>query len=171
MGGRKPKSTTYLSPEDEEKRRVRRERNKLAAARCRKRRVDQTNTLTDLVEKLLAEKSQLKSEVDALKLEEKDLVYVLQTHGPQCKITVSAVVGAIDNADKIVAKQKIEFKESTVTPMVDKIKVEVDDPGYEEREMAEPPPLKRVLLSTANPVFGAASNSVTIAPLKPSRPR
>lgn len=171
MGGRKPKSTTFISPEDEEKRRVRRERNKLAAARCRKRRVDQTNTLTDLVEKLLAEKNQLKSEVDALKLEEKDLVYVLQTHVPQCKITVSAVVEAIDNADKIVAKQKLEFKDSmTVAPLLDKIKVEINDPAYEEREMTVPP-LKRVLLSTANPVFSAASNSVTIAPLKPSRPR
>ena len=34
-----------LSPEEEERVRVRRERNKLAAARCRKRRVDQTDTL------------------------------------------------------------------------------------------------------------------------------
>jgi len=36
---------TQLTAEDEERRRVRRERNKLAAARCRQRRVDLTNQL------------------------------------------------------------------------------------------------------------------------------
>ncbi|XP_025834943.1 uncharacterized protein LOC108738749 isoform X3 [Agrilus planipennis] len=45
MGGRKPAKTLDLSPEEEERRRIRRERNKMAAARCRKRRVDHTNTL------------------------------------------------------------------------------------------------------------------------------
>lgn len=34
-----------VSPEEEERRKVRRERNKLAAARCRKRRLDHTNEL------------------------------------------------------------------------------------------------------------------------------
>ena len=34
-----------ISPEEEERRRVRRERNKLAAAKCRQRRVDHTNRL------------------------------------------------------------------------------------------------------------------------------
>jgi len=49
MGGRRPKNSANLSPEEEEKRRIRRERNKLAAARCRKRRVDQTNELLEKV--------------------------------------------------------------------------------------------------------------------------
>ena len=46
-GGRKPaiKAEEELSPEEEERLRIRRERNKQAAARCRKRRVDQTMTL------------------------------------------------------------------------------------------------------------------------------
>lgn len=34
-----------LTPEDEEKRRLRRERNKQAAAKCRQKRVDLTNQL------------------------------------------------------------------------------------------------------------------------------
>ena len=34
-----------LSPEEEERRKVRRERNKQAAAKCRQRRVDHTNEL------------------------------------------------------------------------------------------------------------------------------
>ncbi|ERL93747.1 hypothetical protein D910_11033, partial [Dendroctonus ponderosae] len=49
MGGRKPIKDTSISPEEEERRRVRRERNKAAAARCRKRRVDHTNSLIKLM--------------------------------------------------------------------------------------------------------------------------
>ena len=37
-----------LTPEERSKRRVRRERNKLAAAKCRQRRVDHTNTLVEV---------------------------------------------------------------------------------------------------------------------------
>lgn len=48
MGGRKPTKDLNISPEEEERRRVRRERNKLAAARCRKRRVDHTNALIEV---------------------------------------------------------------------------------------------------------------------------
>merc|ERR1712054_214852 len=47
-GGWKPrdKEEETLCPEEEERRKMRRERNKLAAARCRKRRVDQTPTVS-----------------------------------------------------------------------------------------------------------------------------
>jgi len=37
-----------LSAEEEERRRIRRERNKLAAAKCRQRRVDHTNRLMNV---------------------------------------------------------------------------------------------------------------------------
>lgn len=37
-----------ISPEEEERRKLRRERNKLAAARCRKRRLDHTNELVEV---------------------------------------------------------------------------------------------------------------------------
>lgn len=48
MGGRKPSKPTNISPEEEERRILRRERNKMAAARCRKRRVDHTNQLLEV---------------------------------------------------------------------------------------------------------------------------
>ena len=54
-GGRKPNKIDKLSPEEEQKRAKRRERNKLAAARCRKRRLDQTNTLMDKTSELESE--------------------------------------------------------------------------------------------------------------------
>lgn len=172
MGGRKPKSISYLSPEEEEKRRVRRERNKLAAARCRKRRVDQTNTLTDLVDQLEAEKNQLKLEIQELELAKKDLEYLLQTHRTQCKITVNAVID-VSGADKNMPKSKLEFKAPAIhTPLLERIKQEIDDSSYDDREPGVPP-LKRALISAANPVFGAASNPAiaTLTSAKPNRPR
>lgn len=174
MGGRKPKSTSSLSPEEEEKRRVRRERNKLAAARCRKRRVDQTNTLTDLVDQLEAERGQLRMEIQELELEKKDLEYLLSSHRTQCKRSLIVGINAIDTTDKPLAKQKLEFKEPINTPLIDKIKQEIDDPTYYERDGMFPPPLKRALISTAsNPVFGAVTNPAiaTLTAAKPNRPR
>lgn len=48
MGGRRPNRTIGMSPEEEERRQIRRERNKMAAARCRKRRMDHTNALLEV---------------------------------------------------------------------------------------------------------------------------
>lgn len=48
MGGRKPSKPMNMSPEEEARRVQRRERNKMAAARCRKRRVDHTNALMNV---------------------------------------------------------------------------------------------------------------------------
>lgn len=171
MGGRKPKSTSSLSPEEEEKRRVRRERNKLAAARCRKRRVDQTNTLTDLVDQLEAERGQLRMEIQELELEKKDLEYLLQSHRAHCKRSCNSVVDVSETMDKHVSKSKLEFKEPYGAPLIDKIKEEIDDTTYDERDHCLPPPLKRVLIS--NPVFGAVTNPAIamLTAAKPNRPR
>ncbi|OTF75065.1 basic leucine zipper transcriptional factor-like protein, partial [Euroglyphus maynei] len=51
-GGRKPYSSQNLSSDEILKRQKRRERNKIAAARCRKKRVDQTNCLIDQTKEL-----------------------------------------------------------------------------------------------------------------------
>lgn len=42
-----------MSAEEEHRRQIRRERNKLAAARCRKRRMDHTNELLEVRYKML----------------------------------------------------------------------------------------------------------------------
>merc|ERR1719228_2879520 len=67
-GGRKSASLKDedLCPEEEERRRVRRERNKLAAARCRKRRVDQTETLQIEVNGWEEKKRMLQDEIHSL---------------------------------------------------------------------------------------------------------
>lgn len=147
MGGRRPKNSANLSPEEEEKRRVRRERNKLAAARCRKRRVDQTNDLLEKVLVLENEKNKLQSDIQDLQAEKEDLECLLQSHRTQCKIQIGSSMG------KMELKSKIEFKEPPHMPLIGKIKVEVDDATYDDT----PSPTKH-LMSAANPVIGAVTN-------------
>ncbi|ALC48048.1 kay [Drosophila busckii] len=84
-GGRRPNKAANMSPEEEEKRRIRRERNKLAAARCRKRRVDQTNELTDEVDALQKKGESLQKEIEMLNATKNQLEYVLQAHRPTCQ--------------------------------------------------------------------------------------
>ncbi|XP_017475095.1 PREDICTED: transcription factor kayak [Rhagoletis zephyria] len=69
----------------EEKRRIRRERNKLAAARCRKRRVDQTNELQTEVDRLEGIRETLQKEVESLKVTKNRLAFILEAHRPTCQ--------------------------------------------------------------------------------------
>ncbi|XP_067833270.1 v-fos FBJ murine osteosarcoma viral oncogene homolog Ab [Heptranchias perlo] len=85
--GRRGK-TEQLSPEDEEKRRVRRERNKLAAAKCRNRRRDLTDTLQLETDQLEEEKSVLQAEIAGLLKEKDKLEFILAAHRPACKVPV-----------------------------------------------------------------------------------
>ncbi|KAL5285347.1 FOSL2 family protein [Megaselia abdita] len=86
QGGRRPTKSANLSPEEEEKRRVRRERNKQAAARCRKRRVDQTNDLCEKVTHLENTKASLENEVKILNEQRAALEESLREHALVCKM-------------------------------------------------------------------------------------
>merc|ERR1712002_388090 len=74
-----------LSAEEEERRRVRRERNKLAAARCRKRRVDQTESLQQEVNSWEEMKRQLQEEIHNLTAQKEELQFILDAHKSVCK--------------------------------------------------------------------------------------
>lgn len=82
---RRPREET-LTPEEEEKRRVRRERNKLAAAKCRNRRRELTDRLQAETDQLEEEKAELESEIAELRKEKERLEFVLVAHKPGCKI-------------------------------------------------------------------------------------
>lgn len=101
-----------LSPEELERRRIRRERNKMAAAKCRNRRRELTETLQNVSERhaherstsgskrpltciysalqetdqLEDEKSRLQKEIAALQKEKDKLELVLEAHRPICKL-------------------------------------------------------------------------------------
>ncbi|XP_036403484.1 fos-related antigen 1a [Megalops cyprinoides] len=76
----------FLSPEDLEKRKLRRERNKIAAARCRNRRRELTESLQKETEELEADKARLQKEIANLQKEKERLQLVLEAHRPICKI-------------------------------------------------------------------------------------
>ncbi|XP_068607799.1 fos-related antigen 2 isoform X2 [Brachionichthys hirsutus] len=80
------KRDEQLAPEEEEKRRVRRERNKLAAAKCRNRRRELTEMLQGETEKLEEEKSDLQKEIESLQKEKDKLEFMLVAHNPVCKL-------------------------------------------------------------------------------------
>ncbi|XP_062492271.1 protein FosB isoform X2 [Pezoporus occidentalis] len=79
-----------LTPEEEEKRRVRRERNKLAAAKCRNRRRELTDRLQAETDQLEEEKAELESEIAELRKEKERLELVLAAHAPACKLPFGA---------------------------------------------------------------------------------
>merc|ERR1712110_1292831 len=81
------KRTTRYNPEEEaltheerERLQVRRQRNKEAAARCRKRRVDQTNTLQSQVDQWMEKKRAMEDEIGALTREKEELEFILSQH-------------------------------------------------------------------------------------------
>ncbi|XP_028855518.1 proto-oncogene c-Fos-like [Denticeps clupeoides] len=75
-----------LSPEEEEKKRIRRERNKMAAAKCRNRRRELTDTLQAETDQLEEDKAALQAEISALLKEKERLEFVLAAHKPACQM-------------------------------------------------------------------------------------
>ncbi|XP_066281340.1 fos-related antigen 1-like [Branchiostoma lanceolatum] len=71
--------------DEREKRRVRRERNKQAAAKCRNRRRDLTEELIAQTEDLEEEKAGLEAEIASLMAQKEQLNFILQAHKPACK--------------------------------------------------------------------------------------
>ncbi|KAK3522573.1 hypothetical protein QTP86_024992 [Hemibagrus guttatus] len=84
--GRRKAQKEQLSPEEEERRRLRRERNKLAAAKCRDRRRQLTDSLQAETDSLEEEKAALEAEISGLMKEKEQLELLLMSHKPHCKI-------------------------------------------------------------------------------------
>ncbi|XP_046847508.1 cyclic AMP-dependent transcription factor ATF-3-like [Xenia sp. Carnegie-2017] len=79
---KKPK-TDELTPEEEEKRRLRRERNKLAAFRCRQRRKQHIVDLELVTEQISNSNDDLEHEIENLKVQKQQLEMMLDKHS--CK--------------------------------------------------------------------------------------
>merc|ERR1711933_281159 len=83
---RKRDEDPLLDPEEEEKRRMRRERNRLAAAKCKKRRLDQIETLQVEVEGWERRNKKLEDEIAALRAEKDEMAFLLAAHKSSCKL-------------------------------------------------------------------------------------
>merc|ERR1719410_1981198 len=73
----KAEKEELLDPEEDEKRKMRRNRNRLAAARCRQKRLDQIETLQVEVNNWEKKNGSLEEEVAALKADKEELQYIL----------------------------------------------------------------------------------------------
>jgi len=69
-----------LTPDEEQRRKVRRERNKVAASKCRMKRKEHVNTLRKAAEELETANSQLESEIAYLTAEREQLEMMLDAH-------------------------------------------------------------------------------------------
>jgi len=98
--GRKPNSAKgdgldHLPPDERDKVRMRRQKNKEAAARCRQKRVDLTNSLAKQVEEEQASKAKLQQEIRRLRQEHDKLRRQLEAHKAYgCNMLATAAAGA-----------------------------------------------------------------------------
>merc|ERR1712038_792109 len=90
-----------LSPEEVDRLRIRRERNKQAAARCRKRRMDTISSLEDEVRQLESKKRIHEDEIANLREEKMQLEYILSQHQAECKLFNQ--MSSFDNASVVPA--------------------------------------------------------------------
>ncbi|XP_069743821.1 fos-related antigen 2 isoform X2 [Narcine bancroftii] len=150
-----------LTPEEEEKRRIRRERNKLAAAKCRNRRRELTERLQGETEELEEQKSGLQKEIAVLQKEKEKLEFMLVAHKPICKM---AAVGESrrrsvppePTANAVVVKQEPE----------EETKLGGLDPSKSQRSVIKPV----TEISIANAFFSEAEplNTPVVATSTPA---
>ncbi|XP_045453357.1 transcription factor kayak isoform X2 [Melitaea cinxia] len=171
MGGRRPtKAPQDLTPEEEERRKIRRERNKMAAARCRKRRLDHTNELQEETDRLEEKKQALQDEIRKLNADKDQLQAILHNHLPLCRLNKRST----SPPDVKPFQENYEYPEMPEDGV--RVKVEVMDPavdpvlGLDNDIFASPMLDKRIMLSAANPAVVTSANSLDTPPVRPSRP-
>merc|ERR1712154_475887 len=78
-------------PEEAEKRAMGRDRNRLAAAKCRKRRLDQIERLQLEVDAWEQRNKKLEAEMAALRAEKEEMAFVLAAHQTTCRLQTDSV--------------------------------------------------------------------------------
>ncbi|XP_058941815.1 activating transcription factor 3-like [Pocillopora verrucosa] len=69
-----------LTADEQERRRIRRERNKVAASKCRKKRKEHVKTLVEASEELEHQNNDLQAQISKLQAEIKKLEFMLDSH-------------------------------------------------------------------------------------------
>ncbi|XP_059377385.1 fos-related antigen 1-like [Carassius carassius] len=144
----------HLSHEELERRRIRRERNKMAAAKCRNRRRELTDTLQSETDQLEDEKSSLQKEIAELQKQKERLELVFQAHRPICKVQDSDSDSESDSNSDIPTLSGIKIE--SVDP-------DLPGPSRESKIHAKP---NRPKHKITIPPPASSSSSVTSAPLE-----
>ncbi|KAM9842734.1 jun dimerization protein 2-like [Aulostomus maculatus] len=106
--GKSPLAIKTERDEEEERRKRRREKNKVAAARCRNKKKERTDYLQKESERLEMLNSDLKAQIEELKLERQQLILMLNRHRPTC----------------IVRTDSVKTPESEVNPLLQQLEAE-----------------------------------------------
>ncbi|XP_046877434.1 jun dimerization protein 2-like [Hypomesus transpacificus] len=77
--------------EDDDRRKRRREKNKVAAARCRNKKKERTDFLQKESERLEMVNSDLKAQIEELRVERQQLMVMLNLHRPTCIVRTDSV--------------------------------------------------------------------------------
>ncbi|XP_077433872.1 fos-related antigen 1a isoform X2 [Vanacampus margaritifer] len=151
-GPTRRRNDEHLSHEELERRRVRRERNKLAAAKCRNRRRELTDTLQNETDHLEDEKSRLQKEIAELQRQKEKLELVLEAHRPICKI---------QDSDS-------DSEASATLSSLAGIKMEPEDysapgPSRDRRSLKAEKPKPKITIPTKTSSSSSSSSSLTLA--------
>ncbi|XP_065112446.1 v-fos FBJ murine osteosarcoma viral oncogene homolog Ab [Paramisgurnus dabryanus] len=106
ISNKRPRSE-QISPEEEEKKKIRRERNKMAAAKCRNRRRELTDTLQAETDQLEDEKSALQNDIANLLKQKERLEFILAAHRPICKIPSETTISFPEQSVSPVASESV----------------------------------------------------------------
>lgn len=95
-----------VAPEEDERKKRRRERNKIAAAKCRNKKKEKTECLQKESEKLEHVNAELKAQIEELRSEKQQLMYLLNLHRPTC--IVRAQHGRSPDAEHSIFLQRLQ---------------------------------------------------------------
>ncbi|XP_063802234.1 fos-related antigen 1 [Pseudophryne corroboree] len=149
MGRRR--HSDHVSLEEEERRRVRRERNKIAAAKCRNRRKELTDYLQAETDKLEEEKSTLQKEIAELQKQKDKLELILDAHQPICKVPCSHQPNQRMNSSKLFKEEPHE--EPARGPKVNLPRIELSDTVLEPEALHTPTLMKTPSITPFTPTL------------------
>lgn len=104
--GKRPQPIKSELDEEEERRKRRREKNKVAAARCRNKKKERTEYLQKESERLELMNSELKAQIEGLKLERQQLMVMLNLHRPTCIVRTDSITTPEAEANPPLEPQK-----------------------------------------------------------------
>ncbi|XP_020512605.1 protein c-Fos [Labrus bergylta] len=104
--------------EEEERRMIRRERNKIAAAKCRNRRRELIDTLQAETDTLEEDRSALQTEINDLLKEKERLEQVLASHKPSCKLPANDEEDEEKDADNEDDDDNIMLQDPPASPQL-----------------------------------------------------